>query len=219
LLKNRLKLALNANEAKIIVKAKEGNIAIDGKVRKDVRYPVGFMDVLTILKTGAHYRVLYDVKGRFDLVKISANEAETKLCRVKERLMGPKNIPYIVTHDGRTIRFPNPQIKKGDTIKLNLKDHSISNVYKFENEALVMITGGNNIGRIGKINKIETHPSSYDIIYVTDSRNNVFNTRSSNVFVIGTKKPEITDLGRHTHFDILEEKALKAGKRVENDEE
>jgi small subunit ribosomal protein S4e len=43
LLRNKLKLALNAREAKLIVKSKDGNIAVDGKIRKDVTFPVGFM--------------------------------------------------------------------------------------------------------------------------------------------------------------------------------
>jgi small subunit ribosomal protein S4e len=43
LLRNKLKLALNGREAKLIVKSKDGNIAIDGKIRKDPTFPVGFM--------------------------------------------------------------------------------------------------------------------------------------------------------------------------------
>ena len=44
--------------------------------------------------------------------------------------MGPKGIPFIVTHDGRTIRFPDPKIKRNDTIRLNLKSNEIMNHYK-----------------------------------------------------------------------------------------
>ena len=29
-------------------------------------------------------------------------------------------MPYAVTHDGRTIRFPDPLAKAGDTVKLDL---------------------------------------------------------------------------------------------------
>lgn len=43
LLRNKLKLALTGRETKLIVKSKEGNIAVDGKIRKDVSYPLGFM--------------------------------------------------------------------------------------------------------------------------------------------------------------------------------
>ena len=84
--------------------------------------------------------------------------------------MGPKKVPYIVTHDGRTIRFPHPEIKKNDTIKLNLKTGDIIGTYKFELGVQVIITGGNNIGRVGTISKVEKHEGSYEIIHVKDER-------------------------------------------------
>ncbi len=36
---------------------------------------VFFIDVLSIPQTGEHFRLLYDVKGRFELVPISAEES------------------------------------------------------------------------------------------------------------------------------------------------
>ena len=99
LLRNKLKLALTGREAKLIVMAKEGNIAVDGKVRKDPKYPVGFMDVITLIKAKTNYRLLYDVKGKFGLAKISADESQYKLCKVIRRCMGEKGVPYIVTND------------------------------------------------------------------------------------------------------------------------
>ena len=47
ILRTKLRLALNGKEAKMIVKAREGNISIDGKVRRDPKYPVGIMDIVT----------------------------------------------------------------------------------------------------------------------------------------------------------------------------
>jgi len=78
------------------------------------------MDVISIEKSGENFRILYDVKGRFILKKLKAEEAKFKLCKVKSRALGPNKIPYIVTHDGRTFRYPDPSIKVGDTLKLNL---------------------------------------------------------------------------------------------------
>ena len=76
LLRNKLRVALNGTEAKLIVKSKEGNISINGKVRTDPKFPVGIMDIVTINKTGTNYRVNFDVKGRWRLVKISKEEAK-----------------------------------------------------------------------------------------------------------------------------------------------
>ena len=49
---------------------KESGLKIDNKIRRDEKFPVGVMDVITVVKTNESYRVLYDVKGRFTLVKI-----------------------------------------------------------------------------------------------------------------------------------------------------
>jgi len=219
LLRNKLKIALTAREAKMIILAKDGNIAIDGKVRKDYKFPVGFMDVITLLKTKTNYRLLYDCKGRFGLAKISPSEAEFKLCRVKRRAMDPKGIPYIVTHDGRTLRFPNPLIKVNDTVKLNLRTNEIATSFKFEIGAKVMITGGNNIGRVGSIQRLEQHPGSYEIVHIKDENGLEFSTRLQNVFVIGTKAPEIALLKRHNYLSIIQERNLRDSRRPKREED
>ncbi len=65
LLRNRLRYAFTRQEALKIVKDKEGLIKIDGKIRREPRFPLGVMDVVTIERTGEFFRILYDVKGRF----------------------------------------------------------------------------------------------------------------------------------------------------------
>jgi small subunit ribosomal protein S4e len=219
ILRNKLKLSLTGRESRMIVAAKDGNIAVDGKIRKDPKYPVGFMDVLTILKTKTHYRLLYDSKGRFGLHKIQPSEAEFKLCKVKARAMGAKGIPYIVTHDGRTIRFPNPDIKANDTVRVNLRNGEITEYYKFHEGCQVIINGGNNIGRVGILIKVEKHEGGYDIIHVKDPKGVEFSTRITNLFVIGNNKPEITLLKSHDRLSIIDERNISSKRRVKESHE
>jgi small subunit ribosomal protein S4e len=65
LLRNRLKYALSGKDVYSIVRDKEGMIKIDNKVRRDPRFPLGIMDVVTIDRTGESFRILYDTKGRY----------------------------------------------------------------------------------------------------------------------------------------------------------
>jgi len=219
LLKTKLRLALNGKEAKLIVKAREGNISIDGKVRTDPKYPVGIMDIVTINKTGSNYRVNFDVKGRWRLVRISKEEAKYKLCKITRRNMGPKKIPFITTSDGRTLRFPNPHIKEHDTIKLNLENNEIVDYYKYKIGAHVLIVGGNNIGRTGVIEKIEKHPGSYEIVYIKDSAGKDFSTRLTNIFITGDQRPEIPVEKYNTLLSIIEERKLKGTYKPKEEEE
>jgi small subunit ribosomal protein S4e len=55
-----LGVADNAREAKRIIN--NGEILVDGRARKDYKFPVGFMDVIEIPKTENIYRVLPDEK-------------------------------------------------------------------------------------------------------------------------------------------------------------
>lgn len=190
-LRNRLKYALTYTEAKKI--CAQRLIKIDGKVRTDMTFPAGFMDVITVEKTNENFRLIYDVKGRFAVHRISKEEAQYKLCKVKKVLVAPKGVPMIVTHDGRSIRYPDPHVKVNDTIRLNLESGKIEDYIKFDSGNLVMITGGHNLGRVGVITSRERHPGSFDIVHVKDAAGNSFATRLSYVFLIGkNNKPWVS---------------------------
>jgi hypothetical protein len=95
-----LKYALTAKEVQSIVMQRL--IRVDAKVRTDPTFPAGFMDVITIEKTGENFRLVYDTKGRFAVHRITAEEAEYKLGKVKRVQLGRGGVPYLVTHDART---------------------------------------------------------------------------------------------------------------------
>ncbi len=109
--------------------------------------------------------------------------------------MGPKKVPYLITHDARTIRYPNPHIKANDTIQVDIATGKIQEHIKFDTGMLlfhikiimidfclfkgniVMITGGHNLGRVGIIQSRERHPGSFDIVHVKDANGHTFATR------------------------------------------
>lgn len=211
ILKNRLKYALTGREVTMIVNDKEGNIAVDGKIRRDPRFPAGLMDVVSIKKTGELYRVLYDAKGRFILRNIGAEEAKHKICKITKKAVGPNKIPYIVTHDGRTIRFPNPEINVFDTVKIDIATGLVVDTVKFETGNLCMITNGNNVGRVGVMVHRDRHIGGFDIVHVRDARGHSFATRIGNIFMIGKGKNPWISLPREKGIALtpLEERHAK----------
>lgn len=100
-----------------------------------------------------------------------------KLCKVKRVQTGPKGIPFLVTHDGRTIRYPDPIIKVNDTIQLEIATSKILDFIKFDSGNLCMITGGRNLGRVGTVVNRERHPGSFDIVHIKDAQGHTFATR------------------------------------------
>lgn len=151
------------------MKDKDVNVKINGRAIKDYAFPVGIMDNVEIVKTGENFRVGYDVKGRFILKSIKNEEARKKLSKVVSKAIGPNKVPYITTHDARTIRYPNPDINVADTIEIELESGKITNHVRLEMGNTVTLTGGNNIGRIGVITHIEKHPGSFDIVHIRDA--------------------------------------------------
>merc|ERR1719401_102486 len=167
------------------------------------------MDTVSIDKTGQHFRLLLDTKGRYAICPINAKEAGWKLCRVQAMKVGKKGIPYITTHDGRTIRYPDPDIKVNDTIKLDIATGKMSDIYKFEMGAMIMVTKGHNAGPVGQLVHLEKHDGSFSIVTVKDRKGNTFATRQSNVFVIGSgDHPQVSlPKGRGIKKTILQERA------------
>jgi small subunit ribosomal protein S4e len=206
-LRNRLKYALTNTEVKKIVMQR--HIKVDGKVRTDINYPSGFMDVVTIEKTNEFFRLIYDVKGRFTIHRITADEAKYKLGKVKRVLIGPKKIPYLVTHDGRTIRYPDPTIKVNDTVQIDIASGKITDHIRFETGNLVMVTGGRNLGRVGTVVNREKHPGSFEIIHVKDANGHLFATRLTNIFIIGK--------GAKAYISLPKSKGIKLSVAEERD--
>lgn len=205
-LRNRLKYALNGREVKAILM--QELVKVDGKVRTDTTYPAGLMDVISLEKTGEHFRLVYDVKGRYAIHRITEEEAQYKLGKVTRVQVGKKGIPYVVTHDGRTIRYPDPLIKVNDTVKIDLTTGKIAGFVKFDHGNVVMCTGGRNLGRVGVITHKERHEGGFDIVHVKDSLDNTFVTRLSNVFVLGEGSKPLISLpkGKGIKLTIAEER-------------
>jgi len=227
-LRNRLKYALTRREVNMCVQKR--HIKIDQRVRTDMNFPAGFQDVISIPRTQENYRLLYDVKGRFALHAIEEKEAQYKLCRVVRISTANKAsighnpfqpgkagaIPYLVTHDGRTIRYPDPAIRANDSIKVDLKTGKILDYLKFDAGQLVMVTRGANCGRVGTIVSKEKHPGTYTIVHIKDRRGNNFATRLENVFVIGKENQEWISIPKQQgiKLTILEEKVVREKRRT-----
>jgi len=234
ILRNRLKYALTGRESLMIVMRR--HIQVDHKVRTDIKYPVGFMDVLSIKRTGEDFRLLFDTKGRFVLhsLKKYPKEVNIKLCKIKSVgkakkasigknpfLNGMKgSIPYCVTTDGRTIRYPDPAISKHDTIQFNIVDKKIEKFVKFEAGNIAYVVRGKNHGRIGIISKIEKHPGAFDVVHLIEvtKKGRVpkpFTTRIDNVFCIGKGEKAWISLPKDAgvRLSVFEERDIREDRR------
>ena len=107
---------------------------------------------------------------------VDTKEAKFKLLRINSRTMGVKNIPYIVTDDGRTILYAHSATNANDTIKFDIENNKIFDYVKSKIGNIRFITSGNNVGRFGVVQHHKRHPGGLDIIHVKDGNGKEFAT-------------------------------------------
>jgi small subunit ribosomal protein S4e len=167
-----------------------GEILVDGTVRKSHKFPCGFMDVISIPKMKKDYRILFDQRGKLTLTPIKTNDAQWKLCRIEgKKILKGKQI-QLNLHDGQNKIIKKDEYKTGDVLKINFKDQNIDDTYKFEKGAVSMIIGGSHIGEIADIQELNLIKSSKQNIAKMKGQNE-FSTLQEYVFPIGKNKPAI----------------------------
>ena len=190
IIRDILGLADNSREAKRLINT--GNVLIDGRAKKDYKFPVGFMDILSIPKTGEHYRILLDTKGRLTLHPISAEDAEYKLAKIvnKSTIKGGKT--QLNLHDGRNVIVEEDEYSGYDVVCLGIPEQEIKENFTFEEGVVVLVTGGKHTGELGKIQEVIVDQSSKaNTVIIEKANKDTFLTLKDYAFVIGKDEPAI----------------------------
>lgn len=181
-----LKLADNAREAKRIIN--KGNVLIDGRARKDYKFPVGFMDIVEIPKIEKAYRVLVNEKGRF-VFKAIDEEKNLKLCKITNKTTIKGGLNQLNLHDGRN-HTEDGDFKVSDVVLLNVPEQEIKDTFKFKEGSYVLVTGGKHTGESGKIIEINISKSSRpNTVVIETDKKDTFQTLKDYVFVVGNDEP------------------------------
>ncbi|MDK2939596.1 MAG: small subunit ribosomal protein S4e [Methanolobus sp.] len=166
----------------------EGNVLVDGVVRKDLRFPVGLLDVITIPLENVAYRVLLDRKGRLEVHKLADMNAN-KLCRINGKTIVKGGAVQLNLNDGTNLIGSN-DYKPKDSLILTMPGKEIVKHIKYEVGNLAMIVGGRHTGEIGTIKEINTVRSSrHNTVSISGEYD--FETIEDFVVVIGENEPEI----------------------------
>ncbi|MCK5698431.1 MAG: 30S ribosomal protein S4e [Candidatus Aenigmarchaeota archaeon] len=193
ILRDILKVAGTSKEAKKILTNKD--VLVDERARKDLKYPVGLMDVITIPKTKKYYRMI-PKKGKLTLIEITKEKSTTKLCKITGKTTTKKDIIQLNLHDSRNILIKNEKdakaYKVGDTIEISLPDQQIKKHLKLEKGNLGLIIHGKHEGENGKIKEIKKIMGlQKNKATITTAKKDI-ETLKDYIFVIGKDKPEVT---------------------------
>lgn len=186
-LRDVLCVAKNTKEAKHLLH--NGKVLVDGKVRKDVKFPVGLMDVLSIPSIEKYYIMLFDNKGYLVLKEISKKESLVKLCKITGKSVIKGGKVQLNLNNGYNIIVKKDKYKPKESLLIEIPSKNIKDHFKLEKGAYIFLTRGRHKGDYGVIEKIEDSMISYK-----SKDNDVYTTTKKNVFVIGNKKPSISML-------------------------
>ena len=158
-------------------------VLVDGKRRYSPKHLIGFMDILSLPKAKAHYRMIVNQKG-LKMVTITEAEAKSKLVKVTGKTSVAKDKIQIHTNDGRNITIPKDNYKVGDTLVIGLPKQDVQDHLKLEKGAMVLLTRGSHVGSVGKVESIE----GKNITFTSGEK---YETKVAFAFVIGKDKPMI----------------------------
>lgn len=182
ILRDVLKCAETLKEAKEILN--KNLVTIDGKIRKDHKFPIGLMDIISIGEES--YRVLPNPKG-ISLKRI--DDANIKLMRIENKICLKKKI-QLNMHDGKNILVDEDDYKTGDVLIFDL-EKKYFRLLRMKKGSIAMIIHGHNSGKVGKIDEIivtRSHQPNQVKIKIGDD---ILIVPKNYVFVIGEEKPVI----------------------------
>jgi len=196
IVRDMLKLADNSRETKRILN--EGNVEVNGRVRKDHKFPVGILDILSILAIKANYMMLLDKRGKLSLVEIGEEEASKKLCRVDGKRVIKEGKVQLNLHDGGNV-LPGElgeEIKTHDSVMISLESNKILQHFAYKEGSKVMVIGGKHSAQTGEIEEIRVvRGPEPNVVKIKPFNSNggeeSFETIDDYVFVVGEEKIEI----------------------------
>ncbi|RLE84714.1 MAG: 30S ribosomal protein S4e [Thermoprotei archaeon] len=199
ILRDALRYAETMREARRILG--ERKIAVDGRVVTDYKFPVGIMDVISILPTDEHYRLLPHPVKVITLHPIDKEEAIYKLVRIKRKTTVKGGNIQLTFHDGRNylVRVKDPfqpvedVYSTYDTVKINIPEQEVMEHFKMQEGNVAITIGGSNIGFLGKIKSINRiFKKARALVTLESDDGKEARTILEYVFVIGKDKPAIS---------------------------
>jgi small subunit ribosomal protein S4e len=151
-LRDTLKIVTSLREAKATIYS--GKVKIDGVVRKSLHHAIGLMDVVELENVSDIYRLVPTEEKILKPIKINESEKSKKLVTVTSKTTTNKDKLQIGFHDGRSI-ISDSEVNIGDTCLIQIPDVKILEIIKLEVGSQGLVTRGNNVGQIGKIEAIE----------------------------------------------------------------
>ncbi len=181
LLRDLLNVAHTRKEAKYIIT--QGKVLVDGKVVKDIKFPIGFMDVVHIKGMNMTYYIDLDSKGRL-VPKRNYNLKHKFLKVVGKRKVSKGRMQYSFD-DGRSMLL-DKELNMGDVVKFSIPDFKVLKVFPLKDGSKCKVLKGKHAGDVGAVESIiaGTPQARAKAVVVSDAGEK-FVTLKEYLFVLG----------------------------------
>ena len=179
LLKDLLNHATTTKEAKLILN--QGRLLVDGIVRKEHRFPVSLMDIISIPDLNEYYIILYK-QGKLSAIPITKEDSNSKPCKIIGKTIIKKGKLQLNLYDGKNTIVDKDSYKVGDSVILSEK--AIKKHLKLEKGALVYLTEGKHKGVTGTLDELQHFQGLTKDRVILKVNNKKIITRKDYAFVI-----------------------------------
>lgn len=195
--RDHMGIVRNMKEAKYVLR--ERNIIVNGRPVRHTDMGIGIFDIVSIPKSGKHYRILRDKKGRHVSIPIDEEAASSRLVKITNKTIVKGGKTQLNLRDGSNI-LTDKSYNSGDSIVLSLKEgqkNQIVDHFPFQTGNMAMIIGGKHSGVVGRITECITVPGSLSnrVILKDEQSGEIFETIAEYVVMVGRESPAIDRWG------------------------
>ncbi|MCL5412578.1 MAG: S4 domain-containing protein [Candidatus Marsarchaeota archaeon] len=181
LLLRKLGLVQTAREARIAISS--GSAKVNGKIVRDIRFPIGINDIVEVEKAGKSVAIGIDNVAHMAVRDVSKSDRLSQLFKVVGKHTAKGGLSLLRLHDGRLIKA-SKDARVNDSVSLS--EGEVDRVFKMAGGSKCLVVSGVHVGTSGSIVSITPgtmHVGAKALVKVKE--NEQFETLVKNIMVTG----------------------------------
>ncbi|RME79523.1 MAG: 30S ribosomal protein S4e [Methanobacteriota archaeon] len=179
LLRDVIGVTTNARETSFILS--KGAVKVDGKERRDKRFPVGLMDTIAI-EGDKVYRVAIGSDGKLSPVEAAKGTENEKPLKIKRKKSISKDEFQLTFHDGTTMVVKDKAYKLGDVLLVSLDKREVVKHIPLTEGANCLVIEGKHAGLKARLKEQKIKGTSKEAVLESDGKEVI--TKSSYLFAL-----------------------------------
>ncbi|MGC8596782.1 MAG: 30S ribosomal protein S4e [Thermocladium sp.] len=169
-----------------------GYVKVDGKTRRDYKYPVGAMDVIELVPTGELFRVLPDPVKFLRVIQIQREEANVKIRRIENKTSVRGGKVQLNFNDGTNLVISDAKdYGTLGSVLFSLSEGKILDYIPITPGNYALIFRGSNAGRHGVLKSIIQTMRRREAIVSINDEGTEYRTILDHVLMIGKDSPMV----------------------------